>query len=59
MKKERIEVRLPAELKSAVEAMAARERRSVNSYIVCLLAAACDKAEEQAHNKPLKDRKKA
>jgi predicted HicB family RNase H-like nuclease len=58
-KKEQFHLFLPPELKSRLAAAAKQDDRSMNNFVVRLIEAACTKAEEQAHNKPLEDRKNA
>lgn len=49
---------LPPELKSRLEAAAKQGMCSMNSFARHGIEAACAKAEEQAHNKPLEEEKK-
>lgn len=57
-KKKQFQIWLPPELKSRMAEAAKQGRRSMSSFALLAIEAACVKAEEQ-YNKPLEDRKNA
>ena len=57
-KNKQFQIWIQPELKSRLTAAAKQDRRSMNSFVLVAIEAACTKAEEQT-NKPLEDRKNA